>query len=52
MQGGFPIVVDSEAIGAIGASFVTPEPDVQIAQTGSAAGPHLIKHAAALNFRV
>jgi glc operon protein GlcG len=31
MQGGLPIVVDGEVIGAIGASFDTPEHDVQIA---------------------
>jgi hypothetical protein len=34
MQGGLPIVVDGEVIGAIGASFDTPEHDVQIAQAG------------------
>jgi glc operon protein GlcG len=32
MQGGLPIVVNGEVIGAIGASFDTPEHDVQIAQ--------------------
>jgi glc operon protein GlcG len=37
MQGGLPIVVDGEVIGAIGASFDTPEHDVQIAQAGLAA---------------
>ena len=40
MRGGLPIVVDGEVIGAIGASFDTPEHDVQIAQAGLAAVPH------------
>jgi glc operon protein GlcG len=40
MQGGLPIVVDGEVIGAIGASFDAPEHDVQIAQAGLAAVPH------------
>jgi glc operon protein GlcG len=40
MQGGLPVVVDGEVIGAIGASFDTPEHDVQIAQAGLAAVPH------------
>jgi glc operon protein GlcG len=40
MQGGLPIVVDGEVIGAIGVSFDTPEHDVQIAQAGLAAVPH------------
>jgi glc operon protein GlcG len=40
MQGGLPIVVDGEVIGAIGASFDTPEHDVQIAQAGLTAVPH------------
>jgi glc operon protein GlcG len=40
MQGGLPIVVDGEVIGAIGASFDTPKHDVQIAQAGLAAVPH------------
>jgi glc operon protein GlcG len=40
MQGGLPIVVDGEVIGAIGASFDTPEHDVQIVQAGLAAVPH------------
>ena len=40
MQGGLPIVVDGEGIGAIGASFDTPEHDAQIAQAGLAAVPH------------
>jgi glc operon protein GlcG len=34
MQGGLPIVVDGEVIGAVGASFDTPEHDVEIAQAG------------------
>ncbi len=37
MQGGLPIVVDGQVIGGIGASFDTPEHDVQIARTGLAA---------------
>ena len=37
MQGGLPIIVDGEVIGAIGASFDTPEHDVQIASAGLAA---------------
>ena len=40
MQGGIPIVVDGEVIGAIGASFDTPEHDVEIARAGLAAVPH------------
>jgi glc operon protein GlcG len=40
MQGGLPIVVDGEVIGAGGASFDTPEHDVEIAQAGLAAVPH------------
>jgi glc operon protein GlcG len=40
MQGGIPIVVDGEVVGAIGTSFDTPEHDVQIAQAGLAAVPH------------
>jgi glc operon protein GlcG len=40
MQGGLPIVVDGEVIGAVGASFDTPEHDVQIAQAGLTAVPH------------
>jgi glc operon protein GlcG len=40
MRGGLPIVVGGEVIGAIGASFDTPEHDVQIAQAGLAAVPH------------
>jgi glc operon protein GlcG len=37
MQGGFPIIANGQVIGAIGASFDTPEHDVQIAQAGLAA---------------
>jgi glc operon protein GlcG len=37
MQGALPVVVDGEVIGAIGASFATPEQDVQVAQAGLAA---------------
>lgn len=37
MQGGLPVVVDGQVIGGIGASFDTPEHDVQIAQAGLAA---------------
>ena len=37
MQGGLPVVVDGEVVGAIGASFATPEQDVQVAQAGVAA---------------
>lgn len=40
MQGGLPIVVDGEVIGAIGASFDTPEHDAEIAQAGLAALQH------------
>jgi len=40
MQGGLPIVVDNDVVGAIGASFDTPEHDVQIAKAGLAAVPH------------
>ena len=36
MQGGLPIIVDGQVIGGIGASFDTPEHDVQIAQAGLA----------------
>jgi glc operon protein GlcG len=34
MQGGLPIVVEGQVIGGIGASFDTPEHDVQIAHAG------------------
>jgi glc operon protein GlcG len=37
MQGGLPVVVDGQVIGGIGASFDTPEHDVEIAQAGLAA---------------
>jgi glc operon protein GlcG len=37
MQGGLPIVVDGQVIGGIGASFDTPDHDVEIAQAGLAA---------------
>jgi glc operon protein GlcG len=37
MQGGLPIIVDGQVIGGIGASFDTPEHDVEIAQAGLAA---------------
>jgi len=40
MQGGLPIVVDGQVIGGIGASFDTPEHDVQVAQAGLAALKH------------
>src|SRR5271155_1136259 len=40
MQGGPPIVVDNDVVGAIGASFDTPEHDVQIARAGLAAVYH------------
>jgi glc operon protein GlcG len=39
MQGGLPIIVDGEVIGAIGVSFDTPEHDVQIARAGLTAVP-------------
>jgi len=37
MQGGLPVVVDGEVVGAIGASFATPEEDVRVAKAGLAA---------------
>jgi len=37
MQGGLPVVVDGQVIGGIGASFDTPEHDVEIARAGLAA---------------
>jgi glc operon protein GlcG len=37
MQDGLPIVVEGEVIGGIGASFDTPEHDVEIARAGLAA---------------
>jgi glc operon protein GlcG len=36
MQGALPVVIDGEVIGAIGASFATPEKDEQVAKTGLA----------------
>ena len=36
MEGALPVVVDGEVIGAIGASFDTPEHDAQVAQAGLA----------------
>ena len=44
MQGGLPIVVDGQVIGGIGASFDTPEHDVEIAQAGLAALAHETVH--------
>ena len=39
MQGGIPVVMD-EVVGAIGASFATPDQDVRVARAGLAAlGP-------------
>ena len=35
MKGGLPIVVDGQVVGGVGASFGTPDHDVQIAYTGS-----------------
>lgn len=40
MQGGLPIVVDGQVIGGIGASFDTPEHDLEIAEAGLAALRH------------
>ena len=37
MQGGIPVVVDGEVVGAIGASFATPDQDVRVARAGLAA---------------
>jgi glc operon protein GlcG len=37
MQGGLPVVVNGQVIGAIGASFDTPEHDDEIARAGLAA---------------
>ena len=34
MQGGLPVVIDGQVVGAIGASFATPDQDVQVAKTG------------------
>ena len=37
MKGGLPVVIDGEVVGAIGASFPTPDQDLQIARAGLAA---------------
>jgi glc operon protein GlcG len=37
MQGGLPVVIDGEVVGAIGVSLATPEQDVQVARAGLAA---------------
>ena len=37
MQGGFPVIVDDDVIGGIGASFATAEEDEQVAKAGLAA---------------
>jgi glc operon protein GlcG len=37
MQGGLPVTVDGQVVGGIGASFDTPEHDVEIAKAGLAA---------------
>jgi glc operon protein GlcG len=37
MQGALPVVIEGEVVGAIGASFETPEHDVQVARAGLAA---------------
>jgi glc operon protein GlcG len=37
MSGGLPIVVDGQVIGGIGASFDTPQHDIEMAQAGLAA---------------
>jgi glc operon protein GlcG len=34
MQGGIPVVVDGDVVGAIGASFATPNQDVRVARAG------------------
>jgi glc operon protein GlcG len=40
MQGGIPVVVGGDVVGAIGASFATPNQDVRVARAGLAAlGP-------------
>jgi len=52
MQGGLPIVVDGQVIGGIGASFDTPEHDVQIARAGLAALNRWTTGDAAQNSRV
>ena len=47
VQGGLPIIVDGQVIGGIGASFDTPEHDVQVAQAGLAAAQALTRHESA-----
>ena len=42
MCGAFPAVIDGEVVGAIGASFATPEEDVQVAKAGLAAADSVI----------
>jgi glc operon protein GlcG len=37
MQGGLPVMADGGVIGGIGASFVIPEEDEQVANPGLAA---------------
>lgn len=37
MQGGLPVVIGGEVVGAIGASFATPEEDLRVAKAGLAA---------------
>jgi glc operon protein GlcG len=37
MKGGLPIIADGQVVGGIGASFDTPEHDVEIAEAGLAA---------------
>ena len=37
MQGGLPVMLDGEVIGAISASFATPEMDIKVAQAALAA---------------
>ena len=39
LQGALPVAVDGEVIGAIGASFATPEEDEQVAKAGLAVEP-------------
>jgi glc operon protein GlcG len=34
MQGGLPLVIDGQVVGAIGASLATPAEDVQVAKLG------------------
>jgi glc operon protein GlcG len=44
MQGGLPMVVDGEVIGAIRASFDTPEHEVQIASSRAGSTPALKRY--------